>query len=70
MTIIMPSTVISDFFYNVESELLTVVFVSGTVYAYKNVPESVYLAMKKSTSKGSFLNKHIKGVYHFEKLNS
>jgi KTSC domain len=68
--IAMPSTVISYFFYNAESALLTVVFVSGTVYAYKNVPEPVYQAMKKSTSKGSFLNKNIKGVYHFEKLNN
>ena len=68
MTIVMPSTVISYFFYNVESAILTVVFVSGKVYQYKNVPESVYLAMKKSISKGSFLNTQIKGVYDFEKL--
>ena len=66
----MPSSVISYYHYNIENAILTVVFVSGTVYAYKNVPESVYLSMKKSISKGSFLNKHIKGVYHFEKLNA
>jgi len=66
---IMPSSVISYFYYNKENAILTVVFVSGTIYEYKNVPESVYLSMKKSFSKGSFLNNHIKGVYHFEKLD-
>jgi len=64
----MPSSVISYFFYNTESSILTVIFVTGTVYLYKNVPETVYLDMKKSTSKGGFLNTHIKGVYDFEKL--
>jgi len=38
------------------------------VYDYKNVPEEVYLAMKSSFSKGSFLNQHIKGKYEFEKV--
>jgi len=39
------------------------------VYDYKNVPERVYNAMKKSFSKGSFLNRYIKNKFPFEKIS-
>jgi hypothetical protein len=64
----MPSSVIATFVYNPETSRLRVVFVSGMVYDYKNVPASVYEAMRKSGSKGTFLNKEIKGKYKFEKI--
>jgi len=63
----MPSSVISYFFYDEASQTLHIRFLSGTEYEYKNVPESVYQAMKKAFSKGSFLNKYIKGIYKFSK---
>ena len=63
----MPSTVISSFHYDKATHELTVVFISGTVYIYEKVPESTYEEMKRSSSKGVFLNKHIKGTYKFEK---
>lgn len=65
----MPSTVISSFRYNKKNRILTVVFLSGSVYTYKNVPEDLYLNMKNASSKGSFLNKEIKGNFDFEKEN-
>lgn len=65
----MPSTVISTFRYNKKNRILTVVFLSGSVYTYKNVPEDLYLNMKNASSKGSFLNKEIKGNFDFEKEN-
>lgn len=64
----MPSSVISFIRYDAENEILRIGYVSGTIYDYKKVPEKVYLNMKAATSKGTFLNKHIKGKYEFEKI--
>lgn len=65
----MPSTVIKNFEYDPATSTLRVIFISGTIYDYKNVPESVYYSMKAATSKGSFLNQHIKNHYAFIKVN-
>jgi hypothetical protein len=64
----MPSSVISAIIYNPALSTLRVIFVSGAIYDYKNVPEKVYQAMKVSGSKGTYLNEHIKGNYEFEKI--
>ena len=65
----MPSSVVSYIHYYPDSGTLRIGYVSGMVYDYKNVPEKVYLAMKKSFSKGSFLNRFIKDKFPFEKVN-
>lgn len=64
----MPSSVVAAIKYNAQSSSLRVIYVSGMVHDYKNVPEEVYLAMKTSASKGTFLNQYIKGKYEFEKV--
>ena len=64
----MPSTVISKFYYNTATHTLRIVFVTGIVYDYKHVPESVYENMKASFSKGTYFNQNIKGNYEFEKI--
>ncbi len=66
----MPSTVIAHYSYDPETMLLTVTFVSGTVYEYLDVPEEMYIQMKSSFSKGIFLNKYIKNAYSYRKLKS
>jgi hypothetical protein len=66
---IMPSSVVAAIKYDATSSTLRVIYVSGTVYDYKNVPEEVYVAMKTSFSKGTFLNQHVKGKYEYEKIN-
>jgi len=53
--------------YDPASASLTIVFVSGLVYKYRNVPQEIYDKMKRSFSKGIFFNDHIKGIYDFEK---
>lgn len=63
----MPSSVVSAIQYDASKALLTIIFVSGMVYKYKDVPEAIYLEMKNSGSKGIYLNKNIKGNYFFEK---
>jgi hypothetical protein len=64
----MPSSVIASFSYTKETAILKIVFVSGTIYEYLNVPEEVYKQMKLSKSKGIFLNNDIKGKYPFKKV--
>jgi hypothetical protein len=65
----MPSTVVSYMHYYPESSTLRIGFVSGMVYDYKDVPEKVYQEMKKSTSKGTFLNKYIKERFPYKKVS-
>ena len=64
----MPSSVIAAFYYDKKSLVLKVVFLSGLIYDYKNVPEEVYQRMKAAESKGTFLNAEIKDHYDFEKI--
>lgn len=66
----MPSSVVSTFFYNSLSCTLRVIFTSGLIYDYKNVPAQVYQAMTKTASKGRYLNQHIKGRYDFSKIET
>lgn len=65
----MPSSVVARYTYDAAKQVLRVVFVSGLVYDYKDVPPEVYAAMKASGSKGAFLNTEIKGKYAFEKVS-
>jgi hypothetical protein len=51
------------------SSTLRITFVWGMIYDYKNVSEQVYLDMKASGSKGTFLNQEIKGKYRFKKIS-
>ena len=66
----MPSTVILKSSYNADTATLTITFVSGLVYDYKNVPEETFKAMINSGAKGIYFNKHIKGKYEWEKVES
>ncbi|MDB5192380.1 MAG: ATPase protein [Segetibacter sp.] len=64
----MPSTVIASASYEAPNSRLIITFVTGKVYAYKNVPEEIYRAMMTSGSKGVYFNDHIRNHYEFEKL--
>ena len=64
----MPSSVVSAIIYDRATSTLRVIFVSGSIYDYKNVPVKIFEAMKLSDSKGAYLNHHIKGHYEFEKI--
>lgn len=65
----MPSSVVSAFYYDSLSSTLRVIYTSGVVYDYINVPAKVYEAMKNAFSKGRYLNEHVKGHYAFRKIN-
>ena len=54
--------------YDADRQRLRIVYVSGRVYDYLDVPASIYEEMKSSGSKGTFLNTRIKGQYKFKKV--
>ena len=64
----MPSTVIAKTIYDIHHKILRVIFLSGAVYDYLDVPENVFDEMKKAFSKGEFLNTHIKNHFTFKKI--
>ena len=63
----MPSSVIAHMSYDAAAHRLRIHFLSGAVYEYIDVPERVYEQMKSARSKGTFLNRKIKGKYAFDK---
>jgi len=65
----MPSSVVSSMHYYPDTTTLRIIFTSGMIYDYKNVPEKVYKEMKSSSSKGTYLNQRIKGLYKYKKIN-
>ena len=57
------SSVIKYVDYNSLTKILTIRFVSGNTYKYRNVPESIYVGLLNSSSKGSYFNRYIKDCY-------
>ena len=53
--------------YEEEARELHVQFVSGGYYIYHDVPRQIFDGLLNAPSKGSFLNREIKGVYQFTK---
>lgn len=51
-----------------EGTTLYVRFNSGGLYAYYNVPLSVYNGLMSASSHGSYLASHVKGVYRYEQI--
>lgn len=64
----MPSSVIKYFSYDAATETLKIIFVTGMIYLYKNVPEKIYKMLKASGSKGRYFNSNIKDKFKFQKL--
>jgi hypothetical protein len=64
----MPSSVIKYFNYNADNATLRIHYVSGMVYEYFKVPEAVFNALTQAKSKGTYLNKFIKGRFEYKKV--
>jgi hypothetical protein len=58
--------------YDYDTKDLTVFFKNDTVYKYKEVPSYIFLAFidPETGSIGSFLSKHVKKKYAFEKVEA
>jgi hypothetical protein len=65
----MPSSVINHYHYDNEAKTLTIVFVTGMVYRYLNVPEKTFKMFKGALSKGKYFNYHVKDKFDFEKID-
>ena len=56
--------------YDAEKKVLEIRYLaSQTKYKYLNVPQNIYDDLLAATSKGTYMNAHIKDKYLFEKLN-
>ncbi|ASU32787.1 KTSC domain-containing protein [Mucilaginibacter xinganensis] len=64
----MPSSVVAAMKYNESSATLRIIYTSGSVYDYKQVPPDVFEQMNAAASKGTFLNTMIKGKYRYKKI--
>lgn len=53
--------------YDNDAQDLHVQFLSGGYYVYHDVPSEIFDEFLAAPSKGSFLNRVIKGVYQFTK---
>lgn len=62
----MLSTVIQNFSYDSARSILTITFVSGSVYHYKNVPRKVYRSLRIASSKGRYFNRSIRDQFEYE----
>lgn len=49
-----------------EGTTLYVRIYSGGLYAFYNVPESVYRNLMSASSHGRYLEQHIKGAYRYQ----
>ena len=63
------SSFITNVSWDPNSEILMLRFVSGSTWAYHNVPQEVYESLIRSTSVGEYFNKNIRNKYPSESIN-
>lgn len=51
-----------------EDGVLTIIFNTGAIYAYYDVPKEVYDELLAAPSAGRYLNENVKGVYEYERV--
>ena len=68
MPIEVKSSNIRSISYNPETEVLVVEYLNGSMYEYLKVPSYIYDGLVESESKGSFMNKLVKGTYEYIKI--
>jgi hypothetical protein len=64
----MPSAVIKSYHYDAATQIFEVVYHSGKVYHYLNVPEREYRQFKATMVKGIRFNRYIKNKYPFKEV--
>lgn len=63
----MPSQAIESYAYDQSRSELTVTFATGRCYVYSLVPSDAFVAFEAASSKGAFLNRHIRDRFPFRK---
>lgn len=64
----MPSSVIKRYEYDAGKKALRIWFVSGAIYDYEQVPAAAFESFRNASSRGRYLNLHIKGKFAYRKL--
>lgn len=64
----MPSSVVNQYIYFPETEILRIIYQSGAIYDYLKVPQGISDKFKAARSKGRFLNAVIKPKFKFIKI--
>jgi hypothetical protein len=54
--------------YDPLNRILEVEFLNGSIYHYLGVPSSTNASLMKAVSKGSYLSRHVKGVYSYRRV--
>jgi len=54
--------------YDISRKLLFIEFNKGSIYAYKDIPESIYRKLVKAPSFGSYMHHNIKDKYAYYPL--
>jgi hypothetical protein len=63
------STNIDSVGYNADTQTLTVKFkVSGQVYEYLNVPQTLYESLMTAESKGKYINDNIRSQFTYRRV--
>lgn len=62
------SSNISSIGYDEDRNILEIEFNDGAIYQYSGVPEQEYKSLLSASSKGSYLNKHMKGKYRYTQV--
>ena len=65
--IYVDSSNIEQIGYDGDNMELHVIFKGGALYVYSNVPVQIYEELQGAPSKGSYLNREVKGTYHYDK---
>lgn len=63
------SSFVTNVSWDPNSEVLMIRFVSGSTWAYHDVPEEVYESLVRSPSVGEYFNKNIRNKYSSEMIN-
>ncbi|GAA5102804.1 hypothetical protein GCM10023210_44090 [Chryseobacterium ginsengisoli] len=64
----MPSSVVNNYEYFPETEILRIVYQSGAIYDYLKVSQEIFNRFKSVQSKGRFLNYVIKPKFKYKKI--
>ena len=65
---VMPSKAFAEIRYDHARERLTVMFVTGRIYEYVDVPVEVAASFQSAFSKGTFFDTYIRDRYDFREI--
>ena len=68
-SVLMQSTAIKRFKYDLRSKTLRIWFVNGGSYDYFDVPESIVLALGQAQSKGNYFYYNIRTSFKFNQVS-